>query len=264
MSERDSSHHWAKAASPEERRFLKGPRSRLGELARVFRIGAEFIRGFRKLHFVGDCVTVFGSARFGEDHEYYKLARETSRQIALLDVAIMTGGGPGIMEAANRGARDAGGLSLGCNIKLPHEQHHNPYLDTFIEFRYFFVRKVMLVKYSRAFVVMPGGFGTLDEIFETATLVQTGKIDRFPIVVMGRDYWEPVIAFVSDRMVEAGTISPGDIDLFTITDDPAEAAGTIADALQIQRPEPTPTKILGESAPEKRAPDPASGSAPSA
>lgn len=263
MNNHHDNSRWAKqSTSPDDRRLLHGPRSRLSELARVFRIGSEFIRGFRRLHFVGPCVTIFGSARFGEDHPYYQLARETARKLCQLDVAIMTGGGPGIMEAANRGARDAGGTSLGCNIKLPMEQHPNPYLDTFIEFRYFFVRKVMLVKYSRAFVVMPGGFGTLDEAFEAATLVQTGKIDRFPIIVMGRDYWEPVIDFVKHRMVEAGTISAEDTGIFTITDDPDEVVAAVAEALALPRREPKPARILGETTPRKTEAQQAEGSAP--
>src|SRR5580765_7592539 len=156
--------------------LLEGPRARVVEFKRVWRIAAEFIRGFRALHFVGPCVTVFGSARFKEGDPYYQLAREVGKGIASLGMTTMTGGGPGIMEAANRGAKEAGGTSIGCNIILPHEQKPNPYLDRFVEFRYFFVRKLMLIKYSYAFVVMPGGFGTLDELFESLTLVQTGKI----------------------------------------------------------------------------------------
>src|SRR5262245_21448532 len=167
---------WGHGASPEVRRFLQGPQARRSELFRAIRIFIEFIRGFRALHFVGPCVTVFGSARFKEDHPYYALGREVGRALARAGFTVMTGGGPGIMEAANRGAKDVGGRSVGCNIELPEEQRPNPYLDRWITFRHFFVRKVMLVKYSYAFVALPGGFGTLDEIFETATLVQTGKI----------------------------------------------------------------------------------------
>ncbi|MFA6046305.1 MAG: TIGR00730 family Rossman fold protein [Phycisphaerales bacterium] len=190
---------------------------------RVGRIAAEFIRGFRALHFVGPCVTVFGSARFKEDNRYYQMAREVGARIASLNMTVMTGGGPGIMEAANRGAREAGGKSLGCNIVLPMEQQPNPYLDRFITFRYFFVRKVMLVKYSYAFVVMPGGFGTLDETFEALTLVQTGKMLSFPVVLMGVDFWSPLIDFLKQRMLEAGTIGQKDLDLITLTDSPDDA-----------------------------------------
>ena len=171
---------WGHGASPEIRRFLQGPQPRRKELVRALRIMAEFIRGFRALHFVGPCVTVFGSARFKEDHPYYALGREVGRELARAGFTVMTGGGPGIMEAANRGAKEVGGRSVGCNIELPAEQKPNPYLDRWITFHHFFVRKVMLVKYSYAFVALPGGFGTLDEIFETATLVQTGKIRGVP------------------------------------------------------------------------------------
>ncbi len=211
--------------------FLDGPKSRLSELSRIFRIAAEFFRGFRDLHFVGPCVTVFGSARFKEDHSYYALAREVGKRIARTGATVMTGGGPGIMEAANRGAREAGGYSIGCNIQLSTEQDPNPYLDRWITFRYFFVRKVMLVKYSYAFVVMPGGFGTLDELFEAVTLVQTRKITAFPVILMGVDYWAPMLAFVRQTLVAAGTISPSDLDLLTPTDSPDEVEGIIRRAL---------------------------------
>lgn len=213
-----------------EHRLLKGPRLRREELYTTFRIFAEFIRGFRRLHFIGPCVTVFGSARFDEDHTYYKLAQEVGQKLAEAGFAVMTGGGPGIMEAANRGARAGGGLSLGCNIELPMEQHPNPYLDRYIDFNYFFVRKVMLVKYSDAFVVMPGGFGTLDEVFETAVLIQTGKIEKFPVIIMGREFWEPLNEFIERSLVKGGTISPEDVDLFHMTDDPDEVVAIIAEA----------------------------------
>ena len=158
------------------------------------RIFAELVRGFRALHFLGPCITVFGSARFEEGNPHYELAREMGRRIGRMGFTVMTGGGPGVMEAANRGARDVGACSIGCNIALPQEQEPNPYLDRFIEFEYFFVRKLMLVKYSYAFVVLPGGFGTLDEVFEVATLIQTRKIESFPCVLMGLDYWAPLRA----------------------------------------------------------------------
>jgi uncharacterized protein (TIGR00730 family) len=194
----------------EVARFLEGPQPRSHELLRAFRIFWEFVRGFRRMHFIGPCVTVFGSARFGENHPYYRLAREIGMRLAQAGFAVMTGGGPGVMEAANRGARDVGGRSIGCNVRLPKEQRPNPYLDRWITFRYFFVRKVMLIKYSYAFVALPGGFGTLDEIFETATLIQTGKIRNFPLVLIGTDYWEPLLAFMRDRLVAQRTVDPED------------------------------------------------------
>lgn len=187
----------------------------------------ELIRGFRSLHFVGPCVTVFGSARFKETHPYYQQAREIGAKLAQSGFTVMTGGGPGIMEAANRGAKDVGGRSIGCNIELPHEQKPNPYLDQWITFRYFFVRKVMLVKYSYAFIGMPGGFGTLDEIFELATLIQTGKIKEFPLVLVGKSFWEPLVGFIRDRMLHEQTIDPQDLDRITISDDLDEIVQTI-------------------------------------
>ena len=208
----------------DEGRFLAGPQNRGSELSRTFRIVFEFLRGFRALHFLGPCVTVFGSARFKEDHRYYDLARRLGDRLAHAGFAVMTGGGPGIMEAANRGTREGGGHSVGCNIELPQEQDPNPYLDTWVDFRYFFVRKVMLVKYSNAFVVLPGGFGTLDEIFETSTLIQTGKIRDFPVILMGSEYWAPLLDFMRTTMIPEGTIDESDVDRFVVTDDPEEAA----------------------------------------
>jgi uncharacterized protein (TIGR00730 family) len=185
------------------------------------------VQGFRGLHFIGPCVTVFGSARFKEGHRYYEAARQLSCRIANeLGLTIMTGGGPGIMEAANRGAKEGGGCSVGCNIVLPHEQKENPYLDKFVTFRYFFVRKVLLVKYSYAFVIFPGGFGTMDEFFETLTLVQTKKIENFPIVMMGMDYYRPLQEYLK-FMAEQGTISPQDMNLLLFTDDMDEAVAHI-------------------------------------
>lgn len=220
---------WGKATrSKEDVGFLQGPRFRRTELARVIRISAEFIRGFRKLHFVGPCVTVFGSARFPETDRYYVLAREMGKRIAGLNLTVMTGGGPGIMEAANRGAREAGGKSVGCNIQLPMEQKPNPYLDQFIEFHYFFVRKVMLLKYSYAFVVLPGGFGTMDELFEALTLIQTGKVHNFPVVLMGEDYWAPLLGFLRGTLAARGAINPEDLNHFIVTDDVDEAQAALA------------------------------------
>jgi uncharacterized protein (TIGR00730 family) len=243
---------WGKdTPSIDERRFLEGPRRRRDEMARVMRISTEFVRGFRSLHFVGPCITVFGSARFKEDHRYYHLARDMGARLARMKFTVMTGGGPGIMEAANRGAKEAGGPSIGCNIILPHEQQPNPYLDRFIEFRYFFVRKVMLVKYSYGFVILPGGFGTLDELFESLTLIQTQKIKNFPVVLMGTDFWEPLMTFVRDRLIEEGTISPADLDLFTLTDSVDEAARHLAKhtlhrAEVVEAEKPIPRHMLGE------------------
>ena len=240
---------WGKeSTSPEEGRFLAGPQNRFEEVRRTFRIVAEFVRGFRALHFLGPCVTVFGSARFREDHRYYAIAREMGRRLAAAGFTVMTGGGPGIMEAANRGAKEAGGMSVGCNIVLPTEQKPNDYLDHWIEFRYFFVRKVMLVKYSYAFVALPGGFGTMDEIFEAVTLEQTGKIEGFPIVLMGVDYWQPLIDFLRGRMVHEGTIAPHDVDRLTLTDSPEQAVAgilkTVDDFGLVWQPRPK--RLLGE------------------
>lgn len=202
----------------EDRRLLGGPRSRTAEFFRVMRIVIEFIRGFQKLHWLGPCVTVFGSARFEDPHPYYQLARAAGAAIARQGFTIITGGGPGIMEAANRGAKDVRGRSVGCNIILSHEQHANPYIDKLVTFRYFFVRKVMLVKYSQAFLIFPGGFGTLDEAFEAATLVQTNKISDFPLIFVGRDYWQPLFDFMRGRMLQNEAIDSGDLDRLILTD----------------------------------------------
>ena len=211
-----------KQATKKEIQFLEGPQSRWKDFKYVASVSFQFIKGFRALHFVGPCVTVFGSARFKEDHPYYKQAREISAQIALLGFTIMTGGGPGIMEAANRGAKDVGGKSVGCNIVLPHEQHHNPYLDKWVDIKYFFIRKMLLLKYSYAFVVMPGGFGTLDEFFEAITLVQTKKIDMFPIIIFDRAFYQNILEH-NQKMAEAGTISSNDENLYFVTDSIPEA-----------------------------------------
>jgi hypothetical protein len=206
----------------DDRYFLEGPHSRIRELLLLFRAARDFIRGFRLLHFVGPCVTIFGSARFGEEHPYYAVARDVGRRVSQLGFTVMTGGGPGLMEAANRGARDNGGLSVGCNIELPFEQDPNAYLDRVITCHYFFVRKVLLFKYSYGFVVLPGGFGTLDELTEALTLVQTGKIEEFPVVLIGTSYWQPFIALLRE-MITHGAISEKDLDLLKVTDDLDEA-----------------------------------------
>ena len=212
-----------------ERKFLSGPQDRSSELLLVLRVAAEFIRGFRKLHFVGPCVTVFGSARFPEGHPYYALARDVGRLLAEAGFTVMTGGGPGVMEAANRGAREAGGRSVGCNIQLPQEQKPNAYLDDWITFRHFFVRKVMLVKYSYAFVVLPGGFGTLDEVFETVTLIQTGKIQDFPVVLLASDFWNPLVSFMRGTLLARGTIDEADFGHMEVFDSPTDAVALIRD-----------------------------------
>ena len=210
-----------------ERQFLKGSREHPEELASAGRVFLEFVRGFQALSDLGKCVTVFGSARFPEGHEYYELARQLGQRLAREGFTVMTGGGPGIMEAANRGAKEAGGLSIGCNIELPDEQYPNPYLNRFVEFDHFFVRKVMLVKYSQAFVVMPGGFGTLDEVFETMTLMQTQKIASFPIVGMGAKFWNGLREFVRGTLLAEGTINVEDIDLVRVTDSIDEAVAHV-------------------------------------
>jgi hypothetical protein len=212
-----------KSLKDAEKSFLAGRRSSADELESAVRVFLEMLRGFEELDFEGPCVTVFGSARFAEDHPYYAMGREVGRRLAEAGFNVMTGGGPGIMEAANRGAREAGGLSIGCNIQLPHEQKPNPYLDHFVEFEHFFVRKVMLVKYSSAFVVLPGGFGTLDEAFEVITLIQTGKLESFPVVALGGAYWEQLTEFLMNTLVGEGTISSADLELIQLANNPAEA-----------------------------------------
>ena len=208
-----------RAVQDAEKSFLSGRRNREQDLESAVGIFLEILRGFEELDFFGPCVTVFGSARFSDGHPYYETARELGQRLVEEGFAVMTGGGPGIMEAANRGANEAGGVSIGCNIQLPKEQVPNPYLDKFVEFEHFFVRKVMLVKYSSAFVVMPGGFGTLDEAFEVVTLVQTKKLESFPIVAMGGSFWNELREFVTDTMLAAGTISEADLDVIQLADD---------------------------------------------
>jgi len=196
-----------------EKLFLKGRQGRGEDLESAVKYFLEFLRGFECIDIDGPCVTVFGSARFEDGHPYYQLARDLGAGLARNGFTVMTGGGPGIMEAANRGAKEAGGTSLGLNIALPHEQKPNPYVDRFIEFEHFFIRKVMLVKYSTAFIVMPGGFGTLDEAFEVVTLIQTQKLDDFPIVAMGDGFWRELRDFMSNTMLKAGTITSEDLDI---------------------------------------------------
>ncbi len=205
-----------------EIKFLSGPQSRWKELTFTISVLFEFIKGFRALHFIGPCVTIFGSARFVDGHPYYEKTEELAGKIAQLGFTILTGGGPGIMEAANKGAREVGGRSVGCNIKLPHEQKPNPYLDKWVNIKYFFVRKVLLVKYSYAFVVMPGGFGTLDEFFEALTLIQTKMIEEFPIVIFDKEFHQKLNDHI-ELMRKSGTISDQDKQLFLFTDSIDEA-----------------------------------------
>ena len=226
---------WGKRTrDDDERKFLQGPRPRGTELVEAMRISAELVEGFRRLHFLGPCVTVFGSARFKEDHRYYVLAREDGARLARAGFTVMTGGGPGIMEAANRGAKEAGGYSVGCNITLPSEQKPNPYLDRWVEFRYFSVRKMLLEKYSYAFIAMPGGIGTLDEIFETSVLIQTGKMKEFPFVLMGTDFWRPLVSYLRDGLLAAQTIDEADTKRWIVTDSPEEAVALIRDRAMTQ------------------------------
>ena len=214
-----------------EAKFLVGKRSRIKELISLFSIVSEFIHGFRKLHFVNPCITVFGSARFKEDNAYYQQARALAKLIAKKGFTVMTGGGPGIMEAANRGAKDVSGKSIGCNIELPKEQQPNPYLDFNITMNHFYVRKVLLLKYSYAFAVFPGGFGTMDELFETLTLLQNNKISNFPVVLFGKDYWSKLLE-QTKVMETLGTISKSDLDLFLVTDSVTEGMAYINTKLE--------------------------------
>lgn len=245
--EADNASQWGKTPpATDEQVFLEGPQSRGSELGRLFRIFYECFRGFRHLHFVGPCVTIFGSARFLEDHPMYQLAQQVGYEIAKSGFTVMTGGGPGIMEAANRGAKEAGGTSIGCNIILPKEQKPNPYLDRWLEFRYFFVRKLMLAKYSYAFIAMPGGYGTLDEMFEIATLVQTGKIKNFPLILMGKAYWAPLLDFIKGTLLKNGMIDEADVDRWIISDSPEEVAELV------QREAIKKFGVTKRSAPKKR------------
>ncbi len=232
----------------DDRVFLEGPHTRTGELLFALRVLWEFIRGFRTLHFVGPCVTVFGSARFKPGDKYYEMGRQVGSGVVGLGLTVMTGGGPGIMEAANRGAAEAGGRSVGCEIQLPMEQTPNPYMNRSVTFKYFFVRKVLMLKYSYAFVILPGGFGTMDECFETLTLIQTGKILNFPVIVMGVSYWSRLRDML-DSMVEAGTIGEADLDLLCFTDSVDDAMAHIQEhalgRFVLKRPL-SPMRILGE------------------
>ena len=212
-----------------EKRLLTGRHNREEDLESAISVFLEFLRGYETLDLDGPCVTVFGSARFQEDHPYYQMARDVGYSLAKAGYCVMTGGGPGIMEAANRGAQEAGGLSIGCSINLPNEKSHNDYIDHVVRFDHFFVRKVMMVKYSCGFVVMPGGFGTLDEVFETLTLMQTDTIDDFPVVLMGTEFWDRLQRFLKNTLVAEGTIAPNELELYTLTDSIEETLAIIKD-----------------------------------
>jgi uncharacterized protein (TIGR00730 family) len=222
------------SAVTEDEKLLQQPGPRIDftrtDPWRVMRIMGEFIEGFDTLASVDKAVTIFGSARIGPDDPHYQAAMETARLLGEAGFAVITGAGPGIMEAGNKGARIGGGRSIGCNIELPFEQGSNPYVDTLVNFRYFFVRKTMFIKYSVAFIIFPGGFGTLDELFEALTLIQTGKIYRFPVILFGRYYWAGLLRWLQTRVLSEGKISEGDLDLMLVTDDPAEAVQAIISA----------------------------------
>ena len=218
----------------EDQKLLESPKSGADftrtDPWRVMRIMGEFIEGFDTLASVRKGVTIFGSARTHPDDPQYVAAQEVARILAQAGYAIITGAGPGIMEAANKGCKEGGGHSIGCNIELPFEQGANPFVDTLVNFRYFFVRKTMFIKYSNAFIIFPGGFGTLDEAFEALTLIQTGKLYQFPVIMFGRHYWAGLIRWLQSRVLGEEKISPGDLDLILLTDDPAEAAQAVIDA----------------------------------
>ena len=234
---------------PTEIKFLQGPQSRWQEFKFTVKVLIEFIRGFRSLSFVGPCITIFGSARYPEGHEYYELTRKMGAEVAKLGFTVMTGGGPGLMEAANRGAKDVKGRSVGCNIVLPFEQEPNPYLDKWVNIKYFFVRKTLLIKYSYGFVCMPGGYGTLDEFFEALTLIQTEKIKNFPVIVVGKEYHEEMMSHVR-LMKDKGTISPEDEFLFHLTDSVEEAIQILREKsikrFELRHEEPKPFRWLFE------------------
>jgi uncharacterized protein (TIGR00730 family) len=234
----------------EDRTLLSGPTSRLRNLMTLLRVGKDLLIAFRKLHFAGPCVTIFGSARTQPGTRYFEMARQMGAACARLGFTVMTGGGPGIMQAGNQGAFEIGGRSVGVNIELPFEQELNPYVQRSVTMRYFFTRKVVLVKYSYAFIVMPGGAGTMDEMFETMTLIQTGKLKGFPIILMGKDYWQPLMDFVY-RMADEGMISPDDPELIFFTDDVEDAVAHLQRHAVRQfglrrKRQPHPIKVLGE------------------
>jgi uncharacterized protein (TIGR00730 family) len=235
----------------EDEQLLASPPPQLSEQLflksdswRVLRIMGEFVWGFDNLADVSDGVTIFGSARTQPGDPQYQKAVETARLLAQAGIPVITGGGPGIMEAANRGAKEGDGMSIGCNIELPFEQGANAYLTRSLNFKFFFVRKMMFVKYATAFIVFPGGYGTLDELFEALTLIQTGKVKHFPVVLFGRDYWSGLVEWLTRTVAGERKINPADLDLFKVTDDPAEAAAIVIEARR-QQPDDPAARILG-------------------
>ena len=240
----DAAERIGKPAATEDEKLLERPPAPAGrpdfvdsDPWRALRILSEFVEGFDALAAVGPAVTIFGSARTHEGAPEYELARGIARRLAEHGFAIITGGGPGIMEAANRGCREGGGLSIGCNIELPHEQGLNPYVDLGVEFKYFFARKTMFVKYADAFVILPGGFGTLDELFEALTLIQTGKIRDFPVVLVGSAYWRGLVDWMRATQLAAGAITAADVELLKITDDADEVCEIIRAYVAAAHPE---------------------------
>ncbi|MDP9223219.1 MAG: TIGR00730 family Rossman fold protein [Actinomycetota bacterium] len=222
----------------QDSRFLQRPPGgfRESDPWRVLRILSEFVEGFDALAEIPPSISVFGSARIDDDDPMYGAAREVGAEIASAGLGVITGGGPGIMEAANRGAHEAGGVSVGCNIELPFEQATNPYVDIAIDFKHFFVRKMMFVKYAEGFVVFPGGFGTLDELFESLTLIQTGKVQHFPVVLFGSDYWDGLLSWMRERVLAEGKVGAEDLEIFTVSDDPREVVRHIQEVLGSSRP----------------------------
>ena len=230
MSDKETKHEseWGKCSCDKSEALLLEPKSSL--LKDCFRVGRvlwEIVKGFKTMRKYGPCVTVFGSARIKEDNDYYLETVALGKELANAGFSVLTGGGPGLMEAANKGAKEAFGTSIGCNIRLPMEQKPNPFLDDFLEFNYFFTRKLILAKYSYAFIATPGGYGTLDEMFEVMTLIQTGKMENFPIVLLGKKYWSPLISFIEDTLVKQGTVSICDLNLILITDSAVDAVNYI-------------------------------------
>ena len=216
----------------KEAQFLAGRRSPWFETVRLLGMGAEMVRGFRAFHNIGPTITVFGSARFAEEHPYYQLAMEIGAALAKDGFTVMTGGGPGIMEAANRGAKSVGGSTVGCNVVLPYEQIPNPYLDKVVTFTHFFIRKLMLVKYSYAFIIMPGGTGTLDEMTEAITLIQTGKLYEFPVILVNREYWKGLTEWFDQTVIRSGAISPQDLKFLRYADSALDVLQIIRQATQ--------------------------------
>ena len=221
--------------STDDKRMLETHWSREEEIEHAQRIGDEFLKGFEKVDSIDrPAVSIFGSARVHEGSFAYDEARETAKLFAKAGWAVVTGGGPGVMEAANRGCQESGGLSIGFNIELPHEQGLNKYVDVGLTFHHFYARKTMFVKAAEGFVVFPGGFGTADELFESLTLIQTGKVEHFPVVLFGSEYWSPLLDWMRDRALPEGTVSPADIELLTVTDDPGAAVKMVVDRFEAQ------------------------------